>query len=178
MGELLPEFWSNYRDDDLMVKRPSARRTRKVINIYTWVECFSICMYMSVLTPVHPEVIPELMAYLSTIVRVSQDFVGLAWVRYNAGFHWQAALTGNRSWSQINTTLYTLCFTVNTLSTTRCELCFASSHSAAKCEQRGDPDPELPARIKAIETAVLALIAKQGIGGPIRPSAEICRLWS
>ena len=83
---------------------------------FTWVQCFST--YVSVLAPAHPETIPELMAYMSTIVRVSQDFVGLAWVRYNAGFRRQAALTRNRSWSQINATLYTLCFTGNAMATT------------------------------------------------------------
>ena len=135
--------------------------------------------HWSILAPAHPETIPELMAYMSMIVRVSQDFAGLAWVRYDPGFRRQAALTGNRSWSQINATLYTLCFTGNAMATTRCELCFASTHSAAECEQRGDPDPEMPTRIKAIETAVLALAGKQGkAGGPIRPSAEICRLWN
>ena len=90
------------------VKRPSSsRRTRKVTDIFTWVQCFNT--YVSVLAPAHPETIPELMAYMSTIVRTSQDFSGLAWVRYDAGFRRQAALTGNRLWSQINATLYTLC---------------------------------------------------------------------
>ena len=178
MGELLPEFWCSYRDDEGAVKRPSSsRRTRKVTEIFTWVQCFNT--YVSVLAPAHPETIPELMAYMSTIVRTSQDFSGLAWVRYDAGFRRQAALTGNRMWSQINATLYTLCFAGNALATTRCELCFASSHSAAECEQRGEADPEMPTRMKAIETAVLALTAKQGrSGGPARSSGEACRLWN
>ncbi len=47
----------------------------------------------------------------SMIVRVSQDFVGLAWVRYDAAFRRQEALTGNTQWSVINSTLYTMCFT-------------------------------------------------------------------
>ena len=153
MGELLPEFWCSYRDDKGTVKRPSSsRRTRKVTEIFTWVQCFNT--YVSVLAPAHPETIPEPMADMSTIVRTSQDFSGLAWVRYNAGFRRQAALTGNKLWSQINATLYTLCFAGNALATTRCELCFASSHSTAECEQRGEADPEMPTRMKAIETVV------------------------
>ena len=120
-----------------------------------------------------------IMAYMSTIVRVSQDFSGLAWVRYDAGFRRQAALTGNWSWSQINATLYNLCFVGNPLSTIRCELCFATSHTAAECKQRGDPDSEMPTRLKAIKTAVLALAGKQGrAGGPIRPLGEPCWLWN
>ena len=177
----MPEFRSSYREDDPAAKRPSGRRTRKVVDICTRVQCFStyIIMYVSVLAPVNPETISELMAHMLKIVRVSQDFSGLAWVRYDAGFCRQAVLTGNRLWSHINATLYALCFTGNAMATTWCELCFASTHSASECEQRGDPDPDMPARIKAIETDVLALAAKQGkAGGPIHPSADICRLWN
>ena len=35
------------------------------------------------------------MAHTGTIVCVSQHYVGLAWVHYNAAFHRQAALTNN-----------------------------------------------------------------------------------
>ena len=84
MGELLPEFWSPNRDDDTAQKKPPPQRTRKVTDIFTWVQCFGT--YVSVLAPSYPEAIPELMAYMSTIVRVSQDFSGLAWVHYDAGF--------------------------------------------------------------------------------------------
>ena len=32
------------------------------------------------------------MAYIITITRVSQDFTGMAWVRYDAAFRRQAAI--------------------------------------------------------------------------------------
>ncbi len=72
---------------------------------------------------------PELMAYQSTIVRVSQDFVGLAWVRYDAAFRRQAALTGNTRWSVINSTSYTMCFASQATNTKQCELCFVLHHT-------------------------------------------------
>ena len=130
-----------------------------------------------------PTLIPELMAYLATIVRVSQDYSGLAWVRYDAAFRRQAALTGNTRWSAINSTLYTMCFTGMASATKRCELCFASTHSERECAQRGDPDPGMKDRLKAIEAAVLALTGgntdrpKQPPPA-LRPSGEICRKWN
>jgi hypothetical protein len=84
-----------------------------------------------------------------------------------------------RQWSRINATLYTMCFTRKALAIARCELCFASMHTTAECRLQGDTDPVLATRIKAIESAVLALIASQGkAGGLTRGSAEPCRLWN
>jgi len=57
-----------------------------------------------------PEMLPELIAYLSTIVRVSQEFIGLAWVRYDVGFKQQGA-TRSQRWSVVNLLLYASCFT-------------------------------------------------------------------
>ena len=96
------------------------------------------------------------MAYMATIVRVSEDFSGLTWVRYDAAFHRQAALTHNERWS-VNSTLYTMCFTGMASATKRCELCFASTHTEQECVQRGEPDTEMKDRLKAIEATVLAM---------------------
>ena len=163
MGELLPEFWSPREDGD-SGRETKARRSRKVTDIFTWLQCFGVYVSvrtLSVRTLSAPSLIPELMAYMSTIVRVSQDFSGLAWVRYDAAFRRQAALTRNDRWSVINSTLYTMCFTGMASTTKRCELCFASTHTELECAQRGDPDPGMKDRLKAIETAVLALTGRQ-----------------
>ena len=184
IGELLPEFWSSAKGDDgEPSKEARGRRSRKVTDIFTWLQCFGA--YVSVRAPQAPHLIPELMAYMATIVRVSQDYSGLAWVRYDAAFRRQAALTNNMRWSVINSTLYTMCFTGMASTTKRCELCFATTHSEHECAQRGDPDPEMKDRLKAIETAVLAITNKQDplpkatIQPPIaKPSGELCRKWN
>lgn len=87
------------------------------------------------------------------------------------------AITGNRHWLRINATLYTLCFAGKALAIARCEPCFASIHVTVECGLHGNADPKLPAHVKVIESAVLALTASQGKPGrPIRASAEPCRL--
>ena len=163
MGELLPEFWSAPpppppppRDEDSDSKRDNkVRHSRKVTDIFTWLQCF--CSFVGVRAQPNPELVPELMAYMTTIVRVSQDYPGLAWVQYDAAFRRQAALTGDTRWSTINPTLYTVCFTGVAASTARCELCFATSHTERECAQRGDPDPGMKDRLKVLETAILAM---------------------
>ena len=176
MGELLPEFWSPRGDDNESSRENKSRKSRKVTDIFTWLQCFGA--YVSVRAPPAPHLIPELMAYMATIVRVSQDFSGLAWVRYDTAFRRQAALARNDRWSIINSTLYTMCFTGLASSTTRCELCFASSHTE---QERGDPDPGMKDRLKALETAVLAFTSKQDTTGkpmqpPVKTSGEPCRI--
>ena len=120
---------------------------------------------------------------MATIVRVSQDFAGFAWVRYDAAYRQQAALTGNERWSVINTTLYTMCFTGRPSLTKRCELRFASTHTEQECAQRGGPDPEMKDRLKVLETAVLAMTSKQDQAAklnhqPIKPSGKPCWKWN
>lgn len=67
------------------------------------------------------------------------------------------------NWSTINSTLYTICFLGRATSTPQCELCCTSTHTAKECAQQGDPDPGLQDRLKAMETAVLALTSKSPV---------------
>ena len=177
MGELLPEFWASVREDEEAKKEGKVRRSRKVTDIFTWLQCFGT--YVAVRGSQTPTMIPEFMAYQSTIVRSSQDFSGLAWVRYDAAYRRQAALTGNAKWSAVNSTLYTMCFTGIASGRARCELCFATSHTEQECAQRGAPEPGTGQRLKAIEEAVLALAPQMGAGRPpVATAAEFCRKWN
>ena len=145
-------------------------------DIFTWLQCYGA--YVSTRATAAPELIPELMAYMATIVWVSQDFEGLAWVRYDVAFRRQAALTGNTRWSTINPTLYTMCFSGRAAAQKRCELCFATSHSDKECAQRSDPDPEMKDRLKTLESALLAWTRQDDSNKPPlhppKPSGETC----
>ena len=141
--------------------------------------------YVAVLGPHDPPMIPEMMAYLRLIVQVSQD-----WVRYDVAFRRQAALTGNRKWSAINTTLYSMCFTGRATRARRCEIRFTSTHTERECAQHGDPDPDVTSRMRTLETAVIALAGPgtwglcrgspraAAAGLPVHPSGETCRKWN
>ena len=95
MGELLPEFWVTSRDGEGDNKERRARQGRKVTDLCTWLQCYAI--YVAVLGPQEPQVIPDLMAYMGFVIRVSQDHEGLGWVRYDSAFRRrQAALSGNK----------------------------------------------------------------------------------
>ena len=147
-------------------------------DIFTWIHCYTA--YVSVLASRYQGVVPELMAYLVTITHLSQDFSGLAWVRYDATFRRQAAITGNRKWSQINPSLYSICFMGCAQVLKRCELCLSSTHTTNQCVLAADPDPELPTRLKAVESAVVSLATQhQNTHRVYRPmSTEICRLYN
>ena len=56
------------------------------------------------------EAIPELMAYLVHMMRISQDFGSLAWVNYDSAFRHQAASTRKRQLSRVNLSLYSILF--------------------------------------------------------------------
>ena len=68
------------------------------------------------------------MSYMSFIIRVSQDYSGLEWVRYDAAFRRPAALTGNKQWSVVNSSLFAINFTGTAEAIPRCELCFVTMH--------------------------------------------------
>ena len=102
------------------------------------------------------------MVYQATIIRASQDYAGLAWVRYDFAFQRQAAIMGLTRWSAINPTLYTLCFAGSARTSSRCELCFATSHHTKECAQQGDPDPGVRERLWAIEKAVISMTPGSG----------------
>ena len=172
---MLPEFWPQLWEPDDKNVAPK-RRPKQVTDFTTWLQCFAA--YTSVLAGTHPAAIPELMAYLVTI---SRDFSGLAWVRDDAAFRRQAALTANRCWSHINLTLYSICFTGRAQQLARCELCLSAAHGIKLCPLQADPDTELPTRVKAVETALLSLVGRRGEPRASTPrtasTVECCRLY-
>ena len=177
MGELLPEFGLSASNEQSSTSL--TRRSRKVTEISTWTMCFAT--FVGILGPANPAAVPELMAYLRTITRASQDFEGLAWERYDAAYRRQAAASKNRSWSRVDTSLYALCFSGGKASRgERCELCLAATHTTKQCALQGNPDPELGSRIKAVESILVAMAQRPGQRG--MPTTNVpdntCRLWN
>ena len=53
-------------------------------------------------------------------------------------FRRQAAASGNRNWSEVNSTLYSVCFTGKSRRNSQCELCLAKSHTTINCPLQGE----------------------------------------
>ena len=184
MAEMLPEFWSlptaTKAEGQANAQPSPSRRSRKVTDLASWVQCFAT--YVGVLAGSSPEAVPELMAYLIQIVRVNQDFGGLAWVNYDMAFRRQAAATGNKAWSKINPSLYSICFSGAARVSKRCELCLSTTHEARECALAGGGDHDVGSRLAAIESAVLTFASvgsRAGQPPTARPfKREICRNWN
>ncbi len=181
MAEPLPEHWGQVPggkpDDEQGGQRPPSRRKRKVTDIVSWSQWFAI--YVRILAGTSPRSVPELLAYMVHMLQVSQDFGGLAWINYDRAFRRQAASTGNRLWSRINPSLYSICLSGVARVSKRCELCFGLTHDMKDCALSGDGDPDVGACLKAIESAVLALISARP-SQPAKPQSrpEVCRSWN
>ncbi len=184
MTELLPEFWGSSpakSDEASSSQQPATgKKKRKITDIWTWLQSYAL--YVGVMSGQHPEAVPELMAYLVNILRASQDFTGLAWLTYDAAFRRQAAITGNHQWSRLNPTLYNICFVGKARSAARCEFCMDLHHKTDDCALVTGADPDVAARLKAIESAVLLMSASSQGGGSQRSSTinpnPVCRLWN
>ena len=118
------------------------------------------------------------MAYLINTVRASQEFEGSAWAVYDAAYRRQAAATGHAKWSQVNPSLYSVCFTGKAKSTARCERCLSAAHKSEDCSLPAEEDPDVGKRLKAIESAVVALTQGGATSAPRGRSMDICRKFN
>ena len=115
------------------------------------------------------------MAYMVSIIRASQEYEGAAWVVYDASFRRQAVSTGQRYWSKINTSLYTICFTGKACKSQRCDNCSAA-HGTADCYALGEEDVDVNGRVKVMESSLLALSQAGSSKG--QRLTDICRLYN
>ena len=162
IAKLLPKFWGSTPSTKEPWGKPNpqqiaGRRLRRATHNTLWIQCFTV--YICIMAGLSPDTTPELMAYLIQIVRVSQDFRGLAWVNYDLAFHCQAAATGNKPWSKINPSLYSICFLSVAQSNKRCELCLSLKHESGECARLVEGEHDVDSRLRAIESAVLAMAA-------------------
>ena len=136
--------------------------------------------HIGVMAKKFPNMVPELMVYMVSILQESQEYQGLAWTTYDAVYRQQAAATGHKQWSRLNSSLYTICFTGIARKATRCDLCLSTTHKTSECSLAIDEDPELGQHLKAVELAVIAFSANpQGITGTRGIcSSEVCQLFN
>ena len=163
MQDLLPEAWLALTDDETVkccsTSAAGGRKRRPpVTNIFTWLQGFA--SLTSALSTKYPAMVPEFMAYQSTIIKCYKDYDGLGWVQYDRAFRRQVAITKNLNWSHINGTLYSLCFAGKAKRSAICIYCLSDNHTSEKC-------PEAPPTAKRNPTSA----SSPG-------SLEICRLFN
>ena len=135
--ELLPETWLSASLD---VEQPStccsstaSKKRKPVTNIFTWLQGFA--SLVSALSTKYPAMVPEFLAYQSTIIKCFKDFEGLGWAQYDRAFRRQVAVTKDLRWSQINGTLYSLCFAGKAKKSAICAHCLSDNHSTDRCPE-------------------------------------------
>ena len=139
MRDLMPE--SCLRDDEEVAKNALSLPRRKsppLTNIMLWVQCFA--GMVGVFSTQYPQVVPELMAYMATIVKCSRDFEGVAWSQYDRAYSRQMAQTKDLRWSRLNPTLFSLCFAVRARRNIACSHCLSDNHVSDSC-------PDNPSRL-------------------------------
>ena len=134
--ELLPETWLSSIDEEPSKCCSGSTKEKKrkpVTNIFTWLQGFA--SLVSALSTKYPTMVPEFLAYQSTIVKCYKDFEGLGWAQYDRAFRRQVAVTKDLRWSQINGTLYSLCFAGKAKKSAVCAHCLSDNHSTERCPE-------------------------------------------
>ena len=60
-----------------------------------WVQCFNI--YIVVVAKKHPDMVPEMLAYMLIVLRAQHEYEETAWCLYDEAFRDKATATGNKS---------------------------------------------------------------------------------
>lgn len=170
MGEMLSDNWLQKGDEPTVNPLGLAHQKRQVTDINTWIRCFAT--FTSMMSCKCPETMPELQV---SIMKASSEYSGLAWAQYDSAYRHQAANTGNRSWSHINPSLYSVCFTGKANTVARCSLCASMDHTVKDCPFSTKTDME-----RTLEPVFTACIPKaSGAGASSNtPSTEVCRRWN
>jgi len=148
MEELLPEVCTR-EDGEPEAKRQNPRRA---LNIFTWLQCFGV--YVSVRGAQFPEIIQEVMAYMSTIIRVNREYAGQEWIKYNMLFWKHMAHKKDTRWSVINPTIYARYFTAATRNPPMCEVCLAITHETKDCSQKEETEGDIEGRLRSMEQTI------------------------
>ena len=169
LHELLPECLAESTDSTGPIPRARKRLNDK---------CMATVFHplRGVLASSKPALVPDLMAYMISIIRASQEFEGSAWTVYDDAYRRQAAAAGDQwQWSQENPSLYLICFTGKAKQMGRCERCLSVAHKTEECSL---PNEDMAKRLKTIETAVMALTQSSSSSVPQGQSGEICQKYN
>lgn len=133
MRDLMPEVWLR-EEEEAVAKNVLVLPKKKaapITDINQWVQCFA--GYVGVLSVKYGRFVPELMAYMATIVKCAKDFDGVAWAQYDRAYRKQMAQRKELRWSRLNPTLFSLCFAGKAKRNATCAHCLADTHTTDQC---------------------------------------------
>ena len=108
-----------------------SHKKKQIADIAGWTQAFAV--YTAALVSEHPSATLEMLAYMVTIIKASQQYDGLYWRAYDTNYRLTAAASGNRQWSRLDTDLFTRFFTGRARLVSPCSTCDSIAHSAADC---------------------------------------------
>ena len=164
MKQLLPESWL-FEDNAHCCDKRDRPKKPEITNIFSWLHCYSALV--GVLASRYPHKVAQLMAYQSTIVKCHSDFEGSAWMAYDRAFRRQAAAKKTLDWSQLNPTLYSLCFAGKAKTDIVCTSCLSREHKSMDCPDRSSKRYQQRSTAPGSNSS----IHREG-------SVEICRLYN
>ena len=91
-------------DGRLVLTSPPKKPKRRIDDISTWLEAFSV--YCLILVSYFPHRWKDLLQYQLLILRTYRQFSGRVWLSYDRAFRENAAATNLTDWSQLNSTLF------------------------------------------------------------------------
>ena len=137
-------------------------RKKPIEEIGRWIQCFAI--YMAVMARKHPKAIPEMLAYMLSIMRAQQEYEEPAWSRYDEAFREKVAAIGNRKWSQIDTHIYNQVFTGRAKKRPICAGCGSTSHDSSVCpEGHGQGKKFIGTSQQGVRAVARSLVPNSGI---------------
>ena len=109
LADLLPENVKaqdsepqSYLDGKLLVS--TKKRVREITDIVTWVEAFTVYMWIFCCT--HSSRWQDMTQYKLLILQTARQFSDKAWLHYDTAFRKDAAAAGLSDWSRMNSDLY------------------------------------------------------------------------
>ena len=119
-------------DDGQLVVSTATNNKRKIENIYAWLEAWTI--YCGVVFAEQPSKSVEFIGYQARILQAARKFRWSAVMEYDIAFRQSAAREPDTLWNEVDTDLYTRCFTGQTQVV--CTTCKRTGHLASSCLAR------------------------------------------
>ncbi len=133
MSELLPEIWMAVEEEATAsnVLSLPRRKAAPITDILLWAQCFA--NYVAVLSVRFPSATPDLLTYMSTIIKCARDYDGIAWAQYDRNYRKSMCQRKDLRWSHVNSSLYSLCFNCRNKRVVACSFCLSDTHSSEQC---------------------------------------------